>query len=628
MMPRVYEGDEPYLYVLFAQQDRDQAFRLMAALQEEHFRLWYDAFNATPDNLMQHLMQAEAVLALVTPHFAHSPLCERVVSFATQAYKPIIPIQMMLFGQEWDSHKLLGGELTFALGSQPDIVFGDMESSQQLVNFLMRDRGTACCREDESSFSCALDLSDISIVEGDITECVPMGVESFLDEPPAAPRSMEDARHNQIYCPNCGMPLDVGSRFCHFCGSSLGGSHTAGSPDDTLGFPPMEGSIPSATAPSPRHEVPTAEEHRQMAASEPSGYGAAAYAPGMGTAMAGAAPTDSPHKRKGGLFSKIRDALSHRKDESPEIPSTPPAPPVVPVPPVPPLPPFPPEPPVQSIVPPVLSHMDRPALSDVRFEAIAPERLVRGRYATVDVVMLEDGYEQVVAQVVAEHDEPTRTTGTGWLEVARKTKVRVHLTSPELGDLGSEQGVWNGRYLRFGFSFMVPDSTAAPQAMLIAQVSFDDVPATRLSFVVSCVDANIGEPHRHGFEFTRNDIREAFVSYASQDRARVATIIQGMRIARPDLDIFFDVESLRTGEDWQQTLRSKIEESDVLFLCWSHNASASTWVDFEWRYALDAKGLEFIEPVAIEPPYKCPPPPELNSKHFNDMLLYIIDARD
>ena len=269
-----------------------------------------------------------------------------------------------------------------------------------------------------------------------------------------------------------------------------------------------------------------------------------------------------------------------------------------------------------------------PAVSDVRFEAITSSQLVRGRYAVADFVMLEEGYEHVVEQVIAEHEEPVKTTGTGWLEVARKTRVRINLSSPELGPLGSQEGIWNGRCLRFGFIFSVPQDIATEQALLNALVYFDDLPATRLSLVVACVNPGSQAVSRQAVVPARSDIREAFVSYASEDRSRVATIIQGMRTARPDLGIFFDVESLRSGEDWQQTLRTKIEASDVLFLCWSRHASASPWVDYEWHYALDTKGIGFIEPVAIEPPSKCPPPPELNSKHFNDMLLYIIDAHE
>ena len=71
------------------------------------------------------------------------------------------------------------------------------------------------------------------------------------------------------------------------------------------------------------------------------------------------------------------------------------------------------------------------------------------------------------------------------------------------------------------------------------------------------------------------------MSYASQDRQRVATIIQGMRKARPDIDIFFDVDSLRSGDDWEQALWREIDKRDVLFLCWSEYARESKCVDAE-----------------------------------------------
>ena len=99
-----------------------------------------------------------------------------------------------------------------------------------------------------------------------------------------------------------------------------------------------------------------------------------------------------------------------------------------------------------------------------------------------------------------------------------------------------------------------------------------------------------------------------------------------MKKARPDLDIFFDVESLRSGDDWKKKIRREIDKRDILFLCWSKYARASEWVDYEWRYALKIKGVDSIEPVPIEPPESCPPPDELDGKHFNDKLLYIINS--
>jgi hypothetical protein len=127
-------------------------------------------------------------------------------------------------------------------------------------------------------------------------------------------------------------------------------------------------------------------------------------------------------------------------------------------------------------------------------------------------------------------------------------------------------------------------------------------------------------------EPVRRDVRSAFISYSSSDRARVAAIVQGMQTIRPDLDVFFDVESLRTGQHWKQALMDEISARDVLYLCWSQNAKMSPWVDFEWRYALDQKGLDFIEPVSIDPPELCEPPAELSDLHFNNRLLYIINA--
>ena len=124
----------------------------------------------------------------------------------------------------------------------------------------------------------------------------------------------------------------------------------------------------------------------------------------------------------------------------------------------------------------------------------------------------------------------------------------------------------------------------------------------------------------------RNDVTSAFVSYASKDRDRVAAIVQGMKKARPDLDVFFDVESLRSGQKWKETLQNEINKSSVLFLCWSRSAKESEWVDFEWRYALEKKGEDFIDPIPIEPPEFCPPPVELQQKHFNDRMIYVIKA--
>ena len=180
-------------------------------------------------------------------------------------------------------------------------------------------------------------------------------------------------------------------------------------------------------------------------------------------------------------------------------------------------------------------------------------------------------------------------------------------------------GVWQNSYLTFSFPIFLPDNYSKKQVLFIAKIFINDIIATRLTFTARCSSL-----FEQKINISREDVLTAFISYASQDRKKVATIVQGMQKARPDMDLFFDVESLRSGENWEKTLFHEIEKRDVLYLCWTHNAKESEWVDREWRYAYSQKGIDGIEPMPIELPEECPPPQELSGKHWNDKLLYLI----
>jgi hypothetical protein len=115
--------------------------------------------------------------------------------------------------------------------------------------------------------------------------------------------------------------------------------------------------------------------------------------------------------------------------------------------------------------------------------------------------------------------------------------------------------------------------------------------------------------------------RTAFASYASEDRDAVLARIQGIQKAAPKLEVFLDVLNLRSGEDWSKRLWKEIPSRDIFYLFWSESASRSNWVEMEWRCALEARGLDFIDPVPLVSPNKIPPPRELASRHFNDWVL-------
>ena len=261
---------------------------------------------------------------------------------------------------------------------------------------------------------------------------------------------------------------------------------------------------------------------------------------------------------------------------------------------------------------------------DVQFSAIAPKKLEKGDYSVINVIMYEESFRHVADEALRNMDEPAQETGSGVLKAVRGAEIKIVLSAQGVEIRNAvKTGIWQGKHLDFSFTVYLPENYDKRQIPFMAEVYINQVIAASLEFVVKCSASSEQNP-----EVSRVNFNSAFVSYASQDRYRVAAIVQGMKKARPDLDIFFDVESLRSGENWEPKLYREIEQRDILYLCWSHFARQSKWVETEWRYVFTHKGAERIEPVAIESPEICPPPKELSHKHFNDMLVYIINASE
>ena len=261
-------------------------------------------------------------------------------------------------------------------------------------------------------------------------------------------------------------------------------------------------------------------------------------------------------------------------------------------------------------------------ISRVEFSAVAPKTLEKGEYSIISIAMYEKEYRSIVKELSDNIDGPSQEVKGGVAGVAMNSVIKAVLTSPdiEIND-NVQQKEWFGEYLTFSFAVMVPEDFPKKQFLLNADIYANDVIAAKLTFTVKCSSF-----FQQKITISRKDILSAFVSYASQDRDKVTAIVMGMKKARPDLDIFYDIDSLVSGEDWEKALYREIDRRDVLYLCWSHYARESEWVDREWRYAYAKKGADGIEPVPMEDPNKCPPPDELGSKHFSDRLIYVMNA--
>ncbi len=263
-------------------------------------------------------------------------------------------------------------------------------------------------------------------------------------------------------------------------------------------------------------------------------------------------------------------------------------------------------------------------IDQVQFSALIAKFLPKNTCTIVRILMYEEEYRFVVENAKRNFDQKTNETTSGMFHVKMQTKVKIVLTSP-LVEIESpiEERIWYGKHQEFSFFVQIPDHMEKKQIPFTASVYLNDVIATNLKFIAICE-----EDQSEKITVERSDILSVFASYASQDRKKVASIIQGMQKVRPDLNIFFDVNRLISGDDWEMVIKKEIIQRDTLYLFWSRCAKDSVWVEKEWRYALENKGIQCIEPIPLEAPGLCMPPAELKTKHFNDALLYIVNASD
>jgi HEAT repeat protein len=258
----------------------------------------------------------------------------------------------------------------------------------------------------------------------------------------------------------------------------------------------------------------------------------------------------------------------------------------------------------------------------VRFSVLSPFTTMRGRPCLIDV-WAHTGDLDAVLRDMRHHPAwrpGVNVRSKGPMDVSRGTTLSARIAVPTLGWADDDTVTWGGAAGNATYAFVVPaDATHGEHAGHL-HVHVGGIQLARVTFLITVGDT---DADAQDVTVSQRIVHSAFASYASEDRDRVLARIQGMQQVARDLDIFVDVVSLRSGERWEERLESEILDRDVLYLFWSRAASASPWVDREWRTAYRAKGLDGIEPVPIEPPDVSPPPLELSSLHFNDWTLEV-----
>ena len=91
-----YEGNLPFIFVSYAHKDSREVFDLIEKLAARGYRIWYDEGiepgSEWPENIANHLLRAEMVLAMITNDSMDSVNCRREINYAMSKGKPLLSV--------------------------------------------------------------------------------------------------------------------------------------------------------------------------------------------------------------------------------------------------------------------------------------------------------------------------------------------------------------------------------------------------------------------------------------------------------------------------------------------------------------------------------------------------------
>jgi hypothetical protein len=272
----------------------------------------------------------------------------------------------------------------------------------------------------------------------------------------------------------------------------------------------------------------------------------------------------------------------------------------------------------------ITEYIPSETFDNVHFTVTAPILVKAGEWFILDVWShLDVQRSEVLSRSRDQYKIALYYKTKGPVKVTRGTvlTLRFYIEKAEV-DFPEDMIYWIGEIGHADFRARFAMDTPKGSYPGMVTVHVENLQVARLYFDIVVGGESGGKiPKREKIIVHEERHKKAFVSYSSKDRNEVLTCVQGLQKGVPDLEIFMDVLSLRSGQYWEQELRNVIPKSDVFYLFWSQNAKDSCWVEKEWRCALETRGLDFIDPIPLVSPDLVPPPTELKGRHFSDWTL-------
>ena len=271
---------------------------------------------------------------------------------------------------------------------------------------------------------------------------------------------------------------------------------------------------------------------------------------------------------------------------------------------------------------------DENTANQVEFSVFSPTKILSGESFILDVwAYLPKDYDSVLtaARDLDRNKLLGRKKGL-FIRTGTVISLKVHIDGMDVKH-PSDTFIWRNKPINHSFSVNVPDDAKSRNYTGNAIVSCEGLMIARIPFVLKLGSAG-SLSRAKKVSGTTFYPETAFASYSRKNRNEVLARIQGIKLISPNLDIFLDVFSLRTGENWEQALNEHVPTKDIFYLFWSTDAAKSQNVEKEWRLALEKRGLDYIDPVPLQDTRDSPPPKELSQLHFKNTYQEYIDYEE
>ena len=95
---KAYIGEQPYVFASYAQADAEQVFPILAHLDKEGFRVWYDEGidpgNEWPDEVAKALAGAAFLVVFISPRAVTSQNVRNEINFALNKHKAFVAVHI------------------------------------------------------------------------------------------------------------------------------------------------------------------------------------------------------------------------------------------------------------------------------------------------------------------------------------------------------------------------------------------------------------------------------------------------------------------------------------------------------------------------------------------------------